>query len=50
VADPVEEAIEALTALGYGRLEAAQAVEKARGELGEKATVTELLKQSLRRL
>ncbi len=34
--DPVEEAIEALTTLGYGRVEAAQAVDKAKRELAEK--------------
>ncbi len=48
--DPVEEAVEALTALGYGRVEAAQAVERARRELGEGTGVAELLKVSLRSL
>ena len=49
-ADPVEEAVEALTALGYGRVEAAQVVSKARNELGDGATVTDLLRHSLKRL
>jgi Holliday junction DNA helicase RuvA len=48
--DPVEEAVEALVALGYGRVEAAAAVQRARKELGEDAGVSELLKAGLKRL
>lgn len=50
---PVEEAIEALTALGYGRAEAGHAVEKAREELAgeaKEAGTAELLKRALRKL
>ncbi|HCW51212.1 MAG TPA: Holliday junction branch migration protein RuvA [Clostridiales bacterium] len=48
--DPVEEAIEALATLGYGRAEAAAAIRQAREELGEGAGVSELLKAGLKRL
>lgn len=51
--EPAEEAIEALTALGYGRVEAAQAVDRARRELGEAvavADVANLLKRALKNL
>lgn len=51
--EPAEEAIEALTALGYGRVEAAQAVDRARKELAEAAAtadVADLLKRALKNL
>lgn len=48
--DPVEEAIEALAALGYGRVEAAAAIDKACKELGDKAEVTELIRRGLKGL
>ncbi len=48
--DPALEAVEALTALGYGRAEAAQAVERARAELGDKTDTASLLKVALKRL
>lgn len=48
--DPVEEAIEALTSLGYARVEAARAVERAKAELGEAADAAGLLKLALKRL
>lgn len=48
--DPSEEAVEALTALGYGRTEAAQAVERARRELGGAADAAALIKQALKGL
>lgn len=49
-ADASEEAVEALAALGYGRAEAAQAVEKARKELGAAADTAALLKAALKGL
>lgn len=48
--DSAEEAIEALTALGYARVEAAQAVDRARKELGASAQAADLIKAALRRL
>jgi Holliday junction DNA helicase RuvA len=48
--DPGEEATEALTALGYGRVEAAQAVEKAQRVLGAAVGAADLLKQALKSL
>ncbi len=48
--DAVEEAIEALTALGYSRVEAAQAVDRARNELGGEAGTADLLKSALKSL
>jgi Holliday junction DNA helicase RuvA len=48
--DPVEETVEALTSLGYGRVEAAQAVERAKRELGDKADTAGLLKRALKTL
>lgn len=48
--DPVDEAVEALTTLGYARIEAAAAIDKARRELGDQAGVTELIKRGLKKL
>lgn len=48
--DASEEAVEALTALGYGRVEAAQAVERARRELGGAAEAAQLVKSALKSL
>jgi len=48
--DPGDEAVEALTALGYGRVEAVQAVEKARKDLGGQAGAAELVKRALKNL
>lgn len=48
--DAGEEAIEALAALGYGRADAAQAVDRARKELGGEADAADLLKSALKSL
>lgn len=55
--EPAEEAVEALLALGYGRVEAVQAVDRARKDLGKelddeagKAEVSELLRRALKNL
>ncbi len=48
--DAEEEAIEALSALGYGRVEAVTAVERARKELGPQAGTAGLLKAALKNL
>lgn len=43
----LEEAIQAMTALGYSRPEAARAIEKAGQRLGEEASIEELLRAAL---
>ncbi len=49
-AGPVEDALAALEQLGYGRSEAFAVVARVAGELGEGATVEQLLSQSLKAL
>lgn len=48
--DPREEAVEALAMLGYARVEAAGAVDRAVAELGENADTAGLLKKALKLL
>lgn len=47
---PVAQAVEALLALGYGRMEAASAVEAALAELGSAQNVEEIIRQALKSL
>jgi holliday junction DNA helicase RuvA len=47
---PVEDALQALEQLGYGRSEAYAVVARVAGELGERATLEQLLTQSLKAL
>jgi Holliday junction DNA helicase RuvA len=48
--DPLADALEALLALGYGRTEAAQALERARQEAGEPLRVETLVRLGLKHL
>ncbi len=45
-----EEAVSALVALGYGRMEAARAVQRARSQAGEEVPVEELVRRALKLL
>lgn len=48
--DSLAEAVEALCGLGYSRVEAGQALERVRGEAGQRPSVTELVRLALRSL
>lgn len=49
-ANPFAEAMEALTALGYARMEAGQALERVRADAAERATAELLVKLALKQL
>ncbi|HYG60847.1 MAG TPA: hypothetical protein VD902_22445, partial [Symbiobacteriaceae bacterium] len=49
-ASPVQEALEALIALGYARSDGAQALEKARREAGDGARTETLVRLALKQL